>query len=113
MNHLLFDFEEAKKEEIEEAEDEAKDETEGWQVAGNGRIKSSADPKPQLSKIEGVKSVKTEESEGLINVDIYVNNTEKFFKGFADSFKSNPWVIYELSQKHENLEEIFRELTRE
>ena len=78
------------------------------------KIKSTQDTKPEISKIEGVKTVNiTNTQSGIQSIEVTVNNTDSFFEGFTGKLKSNPWTLFELQQKQENLEEIFRELTQE
>jgi len=78
------------------------------------KIKSPQDAKPELSKIEGVKSVNlVDTNSGIQNIEITVNSTDKFFNGFTNKLKNSSWTLFELQQKQENLEEIFRELTQE
>ncbi|MFS8130555.1 MAG: ABC transporter ATP-binding protein [Candidatus Dojkabacteria bacterium] len=78
------------------------------------KLKSSQDTKTEISKIEGVKTVTITNTQGGIqSIDVTVNNTDKFFDGFTNRLKNNPWILFELQQKHENLEEIFRDLTKE
>ncbi|MEP7104062.1 MAG: ATP-binding cassette domain-containing protein [Candidatus Dojkabacteria bacterium] len=76
------------------------------------RIKSNSDPKPEVSKIEGVKNINTIKVEGDIrNMEVTVKDANKFFEEFNTKLKTSSWVIFEIQQKQENLEEVFRELT--
>lgn len=78
------------------------------------KIKSSQDAKSEISKVEGVKSVSiTGTDAGIQSIDVTVTNPNKFFEGFTNKLKSSQWTLFELQQKQENLEEIFRELTQE
>lgn len=78
------------------------------------KIKSQQDPKSEISKIEGVKSVNVvNTNSGIQTIEVTVLNTEKFFNAFTNKLKSSSWTLFELQQKQENLEEIFRDLTQE
>ncbi|MEO6728923.1 MAG: ATP-binding cassette domain-containing protein [Candidatus Dojkabacteria bacterium] len=78
------------------------------------KIKTNQDTKPELSKIEGVKTVNVLNNQsGVQSIEVTVNSADTFFNAFTNKLKNSSWTLFELQQKQENLEEIFRELTQE
>lgn len=58
-----------------------------------------------------VDEVTIEKIDGMYEIQL-VSNSGKLFENLTQLIKSRDWVIYELRERSENLEDVFRELTK-
>ncbi len=59
-------------------------------------------------EVESTSTVK----KGMSEFEIKVKDLDKFFDELSAQIKKNDWVVYELKQETQNLEELFKELTK-
>jgi ABC-2 type transport system ATP-binding protein len=48
----------------------------------------------------------------MYEFEIKAKDTDKFFEELTDQIKKNDWIVYELKQEQQNLEDLFKELTK-